>query len=560
MTLWASFAAADVDIDGVKGGVEGVLRGFLSIDDLPCDSPRWWVRRRFRQAPGEIRQGLETLGFYRGQVQSDLQWQEACWFARFAVDAGPQARVRMLDLEVDDPLSSEPRLREARENEDFGPGEVFSHQAYESLKDRLLDVAQDLGYFDADFSRHVVTVDPESNSADIDLALAGGIRYRVGEVISEQTLLDAELFGHFLQIEEGAYYDAQDLTASYKNLLESDYFSRVLINPQLDLREDGMVPVRVIVTPAPRRTIQLGGGYATDTGPRVRGDLRYRRLNERGHRAGASALVSRLTKEIKAQYRLPYGDPRHEWLFAQTSYVDEQTDTAESKAYSVGVGRTHRFRDRWIETNYVDYTLEDFSIGEQQKGRSNLLILGTSFSRTSPIDVPRLLKGYSVSLEVRGATQKLISDTDFVQFMGRGRTILPLGSRVRLLSRVNVGWTWQNKFEDLPPSVRFFAGGDNSVRGYGYQDLGPEANGEVVGGRKLLTGSMELDTLLKENWSLAVFVDSGSAFDDEPTFNTGVGLGVRWYSPVGPVRLDLAHPLDDPDRRFRLHISLGTDL
>ena len=560
MTLWAACASAEVTIEGVKDDLEGVLRGFLSIDELPCDSPRWWVGRRFKQAPAEIRQAMETLGFYNAEVQSELQWQEACWLATFSVVEGPPVRVRAFKLDVDEPLSAEPRLIDIRRNEDLAADDVFSHQAYEGLKDRLLDIAQDLGYFDADFTRHVVTIDSQANSADVDLALTGGPRYRIGEILREQTLLKPELFDKYLRVEEGEYYDADDLTATYKNLLQSEYFGRVVINPLLDLREDGEVPLRVNVAPAPRRTIQLGGGYATDTGPRVRGDLRYRRLNDRGHRAGASALVSRVTQELKAQYRLPYGDPLHEWLFAQTSYVDESTDTSDSEAYSVGVGRTHRLGDHWIETNYVDYTLEDFQIGDQQNGRSNLLILGTSLSRTSPIDVPRLLKGYSVSFEVRGATKQMLSDTDFVQLMGRGRYILPIGGRVRLLSRVNAGWTWQNQFEDLPPSVRFFAGGDNSVRGYGYQDLGPEENGEVVGGRKLLTGSLELDTLLTSSWSLALFVDSGSAFDDSPTFNTGVGMGVRWYSPIGPLRLDLAHPLDDPDRRFRLHISFGTDL
>jgi len=147
-------------------------------------------------------------------------------------------------------------------------------------------------------------------------------------------------FDKYLRVEAGQYYDAEDLTDTYKNLLQSDYFSRVLINPLLDLREDGEVPLQVIVAPAPRRTIQVGGGYATDTGPRVRGGLSYRRLKDRGHRAGASALVSRLSHELKAQYRLPYGDPLHEWLFAETSYVEEETDTA---AAQTGVDCIHRF-------------------------------------------------------------------------------------------------------------------------------------------------------------------------------------------------------------------------
>ena len=110
MTLWATCASAEVAIDGVNNAVERVLRGFLSIDELPCDSPRWWVGRRFKQAPAEIRQAMETLGFYSPRVQSDLQWQEACWHATFTVEQGPRTRVRALSVETDQPLGAEPRF------------------------------------------------------------------------------------------------------------------------------------------------------------------------------------------------------------------------------------------------------------------------------------------------------------------------------------------------------------------------------------------------------------------------------------------------------------------
>ncbi len=560
ITLWAATARADVAIEGLDDDVEDVVRGFLSLDELPCESPRWWVGRRFKQAPAEIQRAMETLGFYNAQVQPDLAWQDECWLATFSVTPGDRVLVHTFQLDIDQPLAGEPQMVALGDNLELKEGKPFSHKDYEDLKDNLLDVAQDIGYFDADFSRHVVTVDPQANQADVDLVLAGGIRYRISDIRAEQTSLRPELFNKYLSVEEGEYYDAKDLNTTYKNLLESDYFSRVVITPLLELREDGEVPLQIIAAPGSRRTLQLGGGYATDTGPRVRGDLRYRRLNDRGHRAGASAMVSQVTQEVRAQYRLPYGDPLDEWLFAETSYVEEETDTTDSTAYTLGVGRTHRRGRHWVETNYVNYTLEDFQIGDQQNGRSNLLILGTSLSRTTSIDSPRPLRGYSISMDLRGATKQLVSDSKFVQLIGRGRYILPLGSRLRVLNRLHAGWTWQDQFEDLPPSVRFFAGGDNSVRGYGYQRLGPEENGEVVGGRKLLTGSIELDGLIRPNWSLAAFVDSGSAFDDKPEFSTGVGLGIRWYSPLGPLRFDLAHPLDDPNREFRVHISLGTDL
>jgi translocation and assembly module TamA len=118
-------------------------------------------------------------------------------------------------------------------------------------------------------------------------------------------------------------------------------------------------------------------------------------------------------------------------------------------------------------------------------------------------------------------------------------------------------------FDDLPPSQRYFTGGDTSVRGYAYQALGPKDSvGNVIGGRYLAVASLEYEHPLKKNWSAAAFVDTGNAFSKsfDEDLKTGVGVGVRWQSPIGPVRIDIAHPLDDRDTRFRVHLRLGPDL
>ncbi|MEE4362141.1 MAG: BamA/TamA family outer membrane protein, partial [Pseudomonadales bacterium] len=153
-----------------------------------------------------------------------------------------------------------------------------------------------------------------------------------------------------------------------------------------------------------------------------------------------------------------------------------------------------------------------------------------------------------------------VSTASFLQGEVRAELALPLGKRSRALTRVELGGTLADALAGLPPSVRYFAGGDRSIRGYGLDDLGPlDDNGEVSGGRNLVVGSLELERLVYGNWSLATFVDSGGAFNDftEPV-STGVGVGVRWHSPFGPVRIDLAVPLDDPSRSVRLHLGVGS--
>jgi translocation and assembly module TamA len=132
----------------------------------------------------------------------------------------------------------------------------------------------------------------------------------------------------------------------------------------------------------------------------------------------------------------------------------------------------------------------------------------------------------------------------------------------RILFRTELGVTAEESFDELPPSVRFFAGGDNSVRGYDFEALGPvDDAGEVIGGSSLAVTSVEYEHRIKAKWSLAIFVDSGNAFEGsefEP--KTGAGIGTRWQSPLGPIRVDVAHPFDDTQDNWRLHITLGPDL
>lgn len=552
-------ARGEVSIEGVDEEVRSGILAFIGLDELPCDAPRWWVERGYRDAIGETGRALETYGFYRSSVQAELVWGEACWLASFDVVPGEPVRVGYLEVEVSAPLADEPDMAALLSDPGLVPGERFTHAAYEAVKGRVLDRARDLGYLDAAFTRHRVTVDLESGQADVGLALESGVRYRIGAVEIDQDQLRAELFDRFLTITEGDDFRARELRETQRRLMESDYFDRVLVAPVLERRAEGRVPIGVQADTSARRNVLLGAGYATDTGPRVRGDVRYRLINRKGHRLRGGLLASTVLSEANVEYGLPYGDPTHQWLIFKGSVAYEETDTARSFRQVVGAARSHRRGDHWTETNYVEYRFEDFDVGDQE-GDSDLLLIGTSWSYTSTIDAPRALSGRTITFDVHGASKALASDTDFLKLVVHGKQIVPLGNRVRLIGRFSSGWTFKSEFDELPPSERFFAGGDNSIRGYEYESLGPEENGTVVGGTRLLTGSLELDVLIRPKWSVAFFADSGSAFNDSPDFSTGVGAGLRWYSPVGPIRLDLAHPLDDPDNDFRIHLSFGPDL
>jgi len=270
------------------------------------------------------------------------------------------------------------------------------------------------------------------------------------------------------------------------------------------------------------------------------------------------SVISTEHTSVDFQYKIPHLNPLNDWFIFDAGIAHLESTTSNSDIKRIGARHTYE-RGAWVETDFVDLTHEDFKIADQF-GVSRLLLFGTTFSRFWRDRPTRPTEGFRIDTTVRGGSQSLGSDTDLVQLLGTGKVIERLTEHTRVLVRTTAGWTWKDKFSDLPPSIRFFAGGDSSIRGYAFQGVGPEEDGNVVGGSRLLTGSLEFDYGFRDNWAAAMFVDSGSAFDDEPNFVTGVGVGIRWYSPVGPVRVDVAHPLDDPTTQWRLYITLGPEI
>ena len=153
------------------------------------------------------------------------------------------------------------------------------------------------------------------------------------------------------------------------------------------------------------------------------------------------------------------------------------------------------------------------------------------------------------------------AESNFVQFLGNGDLLIPLGAGFSLIPRTQLGATWQkDPLTDLPPSLRFYAGGDRSVRGYTYQSLGPkDSEGNVIGGKHLFVASLEVEYSITRNWSMAAFYDVGNAYNslDELRLAQGAGLGVRYYTPAGPVRVDVARQINVDHPGFQLHISIG---
>ena len=546
-------------LKGIGDDLRTPLTQALPLSKLPCDAPLWWLQRHYREQPAQLRRALEAYGYYNASIEQTLQTGKTCWHVEVQISTGSQTRYRQVDIAFAQTLDDAALL--ARVNEQLPrQGGQFSHADYEDKKAALLGVLRDAGYLDAGLALSQVQVDTGTDSADVQWRVDYGTRYRVALQLGAQKALEEPLLQQHIGLQDGDLYSAEAIARAYRDLVESGYFEQVEVTPLFSQRKDGAVPVAVQLTAASSYRAALGAGFATDSGPRARLDLRWRRINRAGHRARLDTLWSPVAGHINGEYRIPRAaDPLNSWYALTSGYEYSEPDTFDSERFNLGVQRSRRHRSSWIQSDYINYSEDSWQIAEQS-GNSQLLLIGNGWLWRDVVDTARPRQGRSFNVDWRLATRALASDTDVLQANFAWKEIVPLGDNWRLLSRLAAGWNLQQQFDELPRSLRYFAGGDNSVRGYGLDEIGEVENGEVIGGRGLLEASLEVDVAVAKAWSLALFADSGSAFDSQPDMHTGVGVGVRWYSPVGPLRFDIAHPLDDPGRSLRLHISLGADL
>jgi translocation and assembly module TamA len=548
--------------EGLDEDRERNARAFLGLAEEPCDAPRWRIRRRMDRADEEIARSLNALGHYHATVEKDVERVEDCWEATFRVDPGPRVTVQAVDVVLQGEAAGDEAFQALLRDLPLREGAPLSHADYEAAKRRLTSLASERGYRDARLVRQRLLVDPQAGNARAELTLASGQRYRLGRLEVHTEALDEDLVRRIVEYQPGAPYSADRVHGIARALNDSGYFSSVDVRPRPEAAQDRHIPVDVHTRARKRHVYSASAGFATDTGPRIRLGYENRRINRRGHRLQARLQGGPDQSEASIRYAVPLQRPRSEWLRYTARLLYEDTDTYESTTGSVGVSATH-LRGSWLEDKSIEFRRESFDVG-QTSDTSDFLLPGLSYARTESDDPVRPSHGWKLFARLRGASEALLSDADLLHAHVDADWVTSLPGRGRIIFNGQAGALVTSDFDVLPPSLRFFAGGDNSIRGYKYQSQGPrDASGEVVGGRYLAVASVEYEHPLEGRWSGAVFVDAGNAFDDgfDEDVKVGVGIGVRWASPVGPVRVDLAHPVnDDGDTTVRLHLRLGPDL
>lgn len=560
LLLVPTVAFAELTIDGIDPPLARNVAAFVALSAEPCDAEFWRVQRRFRTVEAETREALEPFGYYQPTISKSLSQSEDCWTATLKIEPGPQVQLRNVDISITGDAASDSVFREKLPRT-LTVGAPLRHRNYEQYKQVLQANALDRGYLEASFEKSQLDIWPEALAADVSLSFDSGARYAIGDIMLDQTAFEPSLVSRYLNLQPGEPYDGRELSRAYRDLSDSGYFRRVDITPEFDRAANGRIPISVMLEPVERYEYTIGAGFATDTGPRFRSGFRNRRFNSRGHRINADLRVSPVISGLSGEYRQPLRDPRSDWMSYTGSIDQEVTDTFDNDTLQLGLRRSKRLSASWIRTYSFDYSYERFTVATVAD-TSRLILPAVAFDHISADRDLYPSKGRRFGIEIRAADEALGSTTSFQQAIARLRWVTSFGDNTRLLLRATAGFTSSDALQELPPSVRFFAGGDESVRGFGYETLGPrDVDGNVIGGSNLLVASVEAERHVRGNFYGAVFVDAGNAFDGTSVNPAvGAGFGLKWRSPVGPLRIYLAHPLNKSSRSVRLHVSLGSDL
>ncbi|WP_346556723.1 autotransporter assembly complex family protein [Mannheimia haemolytica] len=462
---------------------------------------------------------------------------------------------------------------DAKTDEDFAhlvskapkQGSRLNHKTYDNFKGDIESTAFSKGYFDGHWLYYRLEVYPTDHKADWRLGYDSGKRYHYGQIRFVDSQIKEEYLQNILKIHSGEPYLANDLSILTQDYLSSNWFSSVMVEPHLN-EQDKLVDLNVLFQPKKRNEVEIGIGYETEVGPRLQLNWKKPWLNSRGHSIESRTYVSKPEQTFEFGYNIPLReDPLHYYYQLSGTLENEDQNDTKSTAATLGLQRFWTHETGWSFSVGLKARYDSFTQANDRF--KTLLVYPTaSLNRTRTDGKPYPLWGDTQKLTVNWGSRAVGSDVNFYSYKASTSWARTYFDNHRFYLRAELGYLKANQFERIPPALRYFAGGDMSVRGFGYKDISPRdpSNGKRVGGSHLATGTVEYQYQVYPNWWGAIFYDAGLASNKFKTQDLyyGTGLGVRWASPIGAIKFDVATPVKSPDnsKGIQIYIGLGSDL
>lgn len=559
MTTAAQAGDMRVQVEGLSKPLKANV--LASLDWKGIDTEKLsesYLHRRLEQSEALVHQALEPFGHYNATVDSQLKPSDKGWQASYNISAGPLTHVSDLSVTFTGDAAESEFFSTASSTFPLQPGDALLHSQYESGKSAISKQLLARGYLDAKLTRAKVTVDKANNTASIALSWRSGKPYSFGTLSSNSTYIDERLISRWARFQQGDRFSYPTLLAFQRRLDSSGFFqsSEVAVNRQ---PKTGVADIAVTTEPASKRLYRGSLGYGTDTGARMQLGFEQRWLNHYGHSLRSDMRLAEREQSYSIKYHVPALHGRadsYDYGWQRREQQLPEYETRSDRLSAVQLSQTDHWQILWG----INLEHDNFIIGTTRQS-DTLWYLENQWSRYRSKQA--VYPSHADSLIINGrlgagfdSQQKYFSRLHLQQ-----RWIRPAPWPGRFLIRAAAGALWSDSFDRLPPQHRFYSGGDRNVRGYSYQSLSPvDASNTRVGGRYLVELSTEIDYRLSPSWAVAAFADAGQAFNSSsPDIAVGTGFGFRFITSVLVIRIDIANAINQTDKPWRLHLSLGTD-
>ncbi len=564
-------AEIHVDITGIENeeqlkNVKAKL-GITKVNDPEQTTPRH-IRQLYVKGQEDIRDALKPFGYYHVEVESEFERRGDDWYINYDVTLGPAVIISNINIVLAGPGANNAIFQPEELPFPLLAGGVLFQPSYDRYKQQLLIRADRHGFFDAAFTTQQILLDLDNNTAMIDLIFNTGPEYYFGEITFDSIGYSDKFLRRFLVFEPGEEYNEDRVNELQTNMFNSGFFASALVDAKRnDANDENEVPVEISLSPRKRFTYTAGIGYGTDTGARASGGVAWRRITENGHSAHLDLEPAQYRQSYALRYRIPAQQPATDYYELFVAQINEQPQARDLNSETTQVGGAWvkgAIMNSWQQVLSLSYQRDRF---REKSGttETDLILPRASWEtiRAETRFVPD--KGYKIVFSTQG-TSHAVSSTEFLQGDVFAKGIYTIMPDTRIISRGELGATTEEKLSEIPPSLRFYAGGDNSVRGFAYQSLGEreftdKGKKQIIGGSFLAVGSIEIERMIYKNFGMVGFYDVGNAARGWPEeYAAGAGIGFRYRTPIGMLRVDFATPVSESTNQVRLHINIGPDL
>lgn len=517
------------------------------------------------QADKEIALALQPYGYFHPKITHSIKSQTSksllskqahqFWQLNYNIEVGPPVLINKVNIEITGDGKNNAALNTVINQHPLKVNTNFTSKNYNATQSLLFTTAHSAGYLEASMTRHEIQINLEKNQANIFFTLDTGPRFHYGPVSFSKTPYSTDFLRKFIHFKQGETYSPSALQDLQTDLSSTKYFSSVAVLPNIKKAkksDNDQVPIEIKTQAVKSQQYKLGVGYGTNTGPRTSIGVDLFRVTDTGQHLSAMLNISEVSTGISSKYYIPASNPAINQYTIGANLGQFKPDAGDAFYRKLSVGYETILGGIWHSSSDLNFLHERFSINDDPYNTADLLYPSFHLTRIKADNPINPSNGTRLTLDTAFSSPG--STTDFAKAEVGGKLIYPTSQYNFLILRGEFGALTANDYDNkFPLTLRYFAGGINSIRGYTYQSIGPGRFKKII--------STEFDQKIIGDFYTGVFIDAGTASDDinEP-LQRGIGVAFIYRTSVGPINFNIAQANTDPDKPLRIEFSFGANL